>query len=95
MTNRTGAASTPASPAPARKRLTPTERKIIAYVAEHEGTSCSKADIARALGRHQKTVDRLMSELRAQGLVVSEAVWGPDGRQLANTYRLGREGGAK
>lgn len=76
---------------PERKKLTPTERRIIAYVAEHEGKLCSKADIARALGRHQKTIDRLISDLRAQGLVVSEPVWGPDGAQLANSYRLGRE----
>ena len=82
-----------AAPSPAEKRFTPTERRIIAYVAEHEGKRCTKADNARALGRHQKTIDRLMTDLRTRGIVVSEPSWGPDGGQLANTYRLGREGG--
>ena len=71
-------------------RLTPTERKILAFVIEHEGKPCSKAMIAEALGRNQKTIDRLITNLRNQGLLVVEHSWGENGGQLANTYRLAR-----
>lgn len=74
------------------RRLTPTERRIIEYVAEHEGQSCPKAQIATALGRNRKTVDRLVSRLRAEGLLVSEPAWSENGAQLANSYRLARSG---
>lgn len=76
----------------APRRLTPTERRILAYLAEREGQPCTKAQIADALGRNRKTIDRLVSQLRADGLLVSQPMWGEDGGQLANTYRLGREG---
>lgn len=74
-----------------RRKLTPTERSIISYVSEHEGIPCSKAQIARALGRNKKTIDMLVSRLREEGLIVSVPAWGESGRQLANAYRLGRE----
>lgn len=77
-------------PQPSLRRLTPTERRIIAYVAAHEGQPCPKAQIADALGRNRKTVDRLVSRLRAEGLLVSEPAWGENGAQLANSYRLAR-----
>ena len=77
---------------PVVRRLTPTERRIIAYVAEREGRPCSKAEIATALGRNRKTVDRLVSRLRTEGMLVSEPSWGENGGQLANTYRLARSG---
>lgn len=76
----------------APRRLTPTERRILVYIAEREGQPCTKAQIAQALGRNRKTIDRLVSQLRADGLLVSQPMWGEDGGQLANTYRLGREG---
>lgn len=72
------------------RRLTPTERRIIAYVAAHEGQPCPKAQIADALGRNRKTVDRLVSRLRSEGLLVSEPTWAENGAQLANSYRLAR-----
>ena len=62
------------------------------YLAEREGKPCTKAEIAEALGRNRKTIDRLISQLRAEGLLVSQAMWSEDGGQLANIYRLGREG---
>lgn len=83
------------APAASPRRLTPTERRIIAYVAGHEGQRCSKAQIAQELGRNVKTVDRLVSRLRAEGLLVSEPCWGENGGQLANTYRLARLGDAR
>lgn len=89
--------STAATEAPVAspRRLTPTERRIIAYVAEHEGQCCAKAQIAQALGRNRKTVDSLVSRLRSEGLLVSEPRWGDNGGQLANTYRLARLGDAR
>lgn len=77
------------------KRLTPTERKIIAFVAEHEGEPCSKSQIAEVLGRNQKTIDRLVAHLREEGLLVSTPVWDKNGAQLANTYRLARNRASK
>lgn len=58
--------------------------------APHEGKPCSKAMIAEALGRNQKTIDRLVANLRNQGLLVVEHAWADNGSQLANTYRLPR-----
>ena len=69
-------------------RLTPTERQILSFLELHNGRSCTKAQIAVSLGRNKKTIDRLMSHLRAIGLVSSEPAWGEDGGQLANSYRL-------
>ena len=75
----------------ASRRLTPTERAILAYLAEREGQPCTKAKIAEELGRSKKTISRLVSQLRADGLIVSQPTWAENGGQLANTYRLGRE----
>ena len=82
--NETGAAPRP-------RRLTPTERRIIAFVAAHEGQPCAKAQIAESLGRNVKTVDRLVSRLRSEGVLVCEYMWSDSGAQLANSYRLARE----
>ena len=75
------------------RRLTPTERRIIAYVAANEGKPCSKAKIAENLGRNVKTVNRLVSRLRDEGILVCEYLWAENGAQLANSYRLAREPG--
>ena len=69
-------------------RLTPTEMQIVNFIQRHEGYPCSKAQIAAAVGRNEKTVDRLLSHLRKMELVVSSAVHADNGAQLANTYRL-------
>lgn len=69
-------------------RLTPTEMRIVNFIQRHEGHPCSKAQIAAALGRNEKTVDRLLSRLRRNGFVVSESVHAANGAQLANLYRL-------
>ena len=44
----------------------------------------------RVLGRNVKTIDRLASALRADGLLVVEPRWAENGGQLANCYRLAR-----
>ena len=75
----------------APRRLTKTERQILRYVAEHEGESCTKGELAASLGRNKKTVDRLVSKLKADGMLVVDYVWGENGGQLANVYRLAPE----
>lgn len=72
-------------------KLTPTERRILAFVIEHEGKHCSKAMIAEALGRNKKTIDRLVANLKNEGLLVVEHTWSESGGQLANSYRLPRK----
>ena len=69
-------------------RLTPTERAIILLVNELDGRPCSKALIAERLGRNEKTVSRLISGLRRRGVLVSSPAYGPNGAQLANSYRV-------
>lgn len=69
-------------------RLTPTEMRIIDFIRDNEGRACSKACMAAALGRSEKTVGRLLSRMRKNGLIVSEAVHAENGAQLANIYRL-------
>lgn len=71
-------------------RLTPTERRILSYVVEHEGDPCSKAKLAVVLGRNQKTIGRLVAHLRKKGYLVVERTWAADVGQGANVYRLGR-----
>ena len=72
----------------APRKLTPTGRRIIAHVGEHPGIVCSKAKIAEVVGKSPKTVDRLVSRLRADGLLITEATYDKSGAQLANSYRL-------
>ena len=69
-------------------RLTPSEMQIIKFIERHEGYPYSKAQIAAAIGRNEKTVDRLPSRMRRDGLVLSQAVHSDNGAQLANVYRL-------
>lgn len=69
-------------------RLTPTEVLILQFIARHEGRPCSKSQIAAVLNRSEKTVGRLLSQLRRRGLVVSEPAYATTGAQLANVYRL-------
>lgn len=74
----------------APRRLTKTEVAILTYVGAHEGEPCSKAKIAKSLGRNVKTINILISELRADGLLIVEPRWAESGGQLANAYRLAR-----
>lgn len=69
-------------------RLTPSARAILAYVADHEGEPVTKAAIASALGRSEKTVDRLMSKMREHNYLEVETRWSESGAQLANSYKV-------
>lgn len=67
---------------------TPTARKIISFVERHDGKPCSKAQIAVALGRNEKTIDRLIARMRHEGILEAEPQWADNGGQLANTYHV-------
>ena len=67
---------------------TPTARKIISFVERHAGKPCSKAQIAVALGRNEKTIDRLIARMRHEGILDAEPLWAENGGQLANTYHV-------
>lgn len=75
----------------APRRLTKTERGILRYVAEHEGEPCTKGELAAVLGRNKKTIDRLVSKLKADGMLAVDYVWDDNGGQRANVYRLASE----
>lgn len=70
------------------RKFTKTELQILRYIQRRDGKSCTKAQIAQALGRNEKTIDRLISGLRHDGMIVSEARFDEHGGQLANAYRL-------
>lgn len=74
------------------RRLTPTERSIITYISEHEGQPCTKTELADSLGRARGTIDRSISRLRADGLIVCEPTYDEHGAQRANAYRLASGG---
>lgn len=76
--------STPEGPL----RLIPTELLIMQFIERHAARPVSKAQIAAALWRNEKTVDRLLSRMRKNGVVVSEPVFAANGAQLASTYRV-------
>lgn len=71
---------------------TPTARSIVMFLSEHEGEPVTKATIAAELGRCEKTIDRLAAKLRDNGWIAVEEHWNENGAQLANTYRVLREG---
>lgn len=71
------------------RRLSKSERRLLDYVARHEGVSISKGRLAETVGCDIKTIDRSMRRLREDGLVASETAWNERGAQLANVYRLG------
>lgn len=54
----------------------------------------SKADFARSLGCSIRSLDRAVTRLRRTGMVSSKPVFGDNGAQLGNTYRVTRKGAA-
>lgn len=69
-------------------RLTPSARAILEYLSERQEEPVTKAAIAAELGRCEKTVDRLMSRMREEGMIEVHERWGSDGAQLANSYSV-------
>ena len=78
--------STPEGPL----RLTPTELLIMQFIERHAARPVSKAQIAAALGRNEKTVDRLLSRMRKNGVVVSEPVFAANGAHRVRRGRVAR-----
>lgn len=72
-------------------KLTPSARAIISYLQDCEGQPVTKSAIASEIGRCEKTIDRLMSKMRANGYIEAEERWNDKGAQLANTYKVLRE----
>lgn len=68
--------------------LTVTELRILRTIELLAGRPVSRAELAEHLGRNTKVVSRLISNLRREGIIVSESVFGDNGAQLANRYRI-------
>lgn len=73
------------------RRLTPTEKRILLLIERLDGNNCTKAEMAEILGRNEKTVDRLLSRLRREGIVESRPAFEGNGAQRANSYRVLKE----
>lgn len=71
--------------------LTPTELQLIRMIEQMEGVPVSKAELARRLHRNERVIGRLISHLRAAGVLASEAVFSASGAQIANRYRIADE----
>lgn len=65
---------------------------IVRETELRESVTFSKADLARRLGCCGRTLDRALTRLRRDGLITSEAAFGPSGAQLGNVYRATSEG---
>lgn len=73
-----------------RVRLTTTEVQILSFIGRNEGRGCSKSQIARAIGRSEGTVSRLITRLREYQVLEVQPSYDEHGAQLANVYRLAR-----
>ena len=68
-----------------------TQMRIGGHIAAlRKAKGLTQEQLAERLGRNVKTIDRLASALRADGLLVVEPRWAENGGQLANCYRLAR-----
>ena len=72
----------------APRKLTRTATQILSYIERHAGEVCTKADMARDLERNEKTVSRLLTKLRRDGLIEVESSFSENGSQVGNVYRL-------
>ncbi len=74
--------------------LTPTQERILGFIAMHSvggGSAClSKQELAQSMGCCTKTVDRAIRKLKAEGYVEVLPVFGGNGGQEANEYRIAR-----
>lgn len=72
--------------------LTPTQRRILAFIVEHQAgegaVALTKREIAAHLKKSEKTVDRLIADLRHRKLVDSAPRFTSAGGQVANAYKV-------
>lgn len=69
-------------------RLTPTELLLLRTLEELDGRSISKRDLADRSRRNAKVVSRLLSHLRHEGIIETEATYREDGGRAENRYRI-------
>lgn len=71
--------------------LTPTQRRILAFIVEEQATegavALTKRELAARLKKSEKTVDRLIADLRHRKLVDSAPRFTSAGGQVANAYK--------
>lgn len=74
--------------------LTPTQERILGFIAMHSvnggGACLSKQELAQNMGCCTKTVDRAIRKLKAEGYVEVLPIFGNNGGQEANRYRIAR-----
>lgn len=72
--------------------LTPTQRRLIAHIASYQVddgfVAISKREIAERLGKCEKTIDRVVADMRKRGLVETSSRYGAGGGQISNAYRV-------
>lgn len=73
------------------ERLTPTQERILGYIAAQTiaagSAQITKKGLADMFGCSVKTVDRAISRLRNEGYIVVDSNHVDNGGQVANTYR--------
>ena len=57
-----------------------------------DSVTFAKQDLATRMGVCVRSVDRAVTRLRREGLITTEAIFGPTGAQLGNAYRATPEG---
>ena len=71
--------------------LTPTQRALIALIVQAQdqdgSATLTKREMAERLGKCEKTVDRLISDLRQRKLLESVPRYTEKGGQVGNAYR--------
>lgn len=72
--------------------LTPTQRRILALIVERQSgnsaVALTKREITEYLHKSEKTVDRLVADLRHRELISSVPRFTNTGGQAANAYKL-------
>lgn len=72
--------------------LTPTQRCLIVHAASYQVNegffAISKREIGERLGKCEKTIDRVVADLRKRGLGETSSRYGAGGGQISNAYRV-------
>lgn len=75
-----------------KNSLTPTQERVFGYIAAQTciggGACCTKKEMALRMHCCERTIDRAIRELRAQGMIEVIPRFGEDGTQMGNAYRL-------